>query len=44
MPQMATYKAKIHALHTVLTNMAEKSELQATVGQDVQYRKPKASS
>ena len=28
--QMATYKAEIHALRTELTNMTEKSELQAT--------------
>ena len=29
--QTATYKAEIHALHTELQNMAEKSELQATL-------------
>ena len=31
MSQAATYKAEIHALHTEIANMAEKSELQATL-------------
>ena len=31
MSQTATHKAEIHALHTELANMAEKSELQATL-------------
>ena len=30
MSQQATYEAEIHALHTEIANMAEKSELKAT--------------
>ena len=31
MSQQATYKAEIHALHTEIANVTEKSELQATL-------------